>query len=146
MWKKWSEYRQDKLFNYLKKAREVVSKDIFLTAVIFPDYEICLDTKNQDWAKWSKEELIDGMTPLIMTSDNELFETILKEVKQKSSNKTQILTGLFVGFMDGEPEELLRQISVSRALKTKGIILFDWAHLPYKYQDALQYRVFLPKK
>ncbi len=146
LWKKWSEYRQDKLFNYLKKAREVVSKDIFLTAVIFPDYEICLDTKNQDWAKWSKEELIDGMTPLIMTSDNELFETILKEVKQKSSNKTQILTGLFVGFMDGEPEELLRQISVSRALKTKGIILFDWAHLPYKYQDALQYRVFLPKK
>ena len=44
-----------------------------------------------------------------------------------------------------EPEDLLRQISVSRSLKSEGIILFDWAHLPVKYQNALRYRVFLPK-
>lgn len=106
----------------------------------------CLDTKQQDWAKWSRENLIDAMTPLIMTSDNELFHKILKEVKNRASNKTKIYTGLFAGFLEAAPEDLLKQISVSRGLKSDGIILFDWAHLPLKYQEALRYRVFLPKK
>lgn len=146
LWKKWCEYRQDKLYEYVKKAREVVSSQILLSAVVFPDYNVCIETKQQDWAKWSKEELVDAITPLIMTSDNELFYKILKEVKNRASNKTKILTGLFVGFLDAEPEDLLRQISVSRGLKSEGIVLFDWSHLPAKYRNALQYRVFLPKK
>ena len=151
MWKKWSEYRRDKIYNYVKQARETLlattyGRKFLFSAVIFPDYNVCLETKQQDWAKWSRENLVDAMTPLILTSDNELFSKILKEVKTRTSNKTQILTGLFVGFMDAEPEELLKQISVARGLKSEGIILFDWAHLPVKYQEALKYRVFLPKK
>lgn len=145
LWKKWSEYRRDKLFEYVKAVRGKVSEDILLSAVIFPDYQVCLETKQQDWAKWSKEGLVDAVTPLILTSDNELFESILKEVKSRISNKTDVMTGLFVGFLEGEPEDLLRQISVSRALKSKGIILFDWAHLAPKYKAALKHRVFLPK-
>ena len=151
LWKKWSEYRRDKIYNYVKQARETLlattyGRKFLFSAVIFPDYNVCLETKQQDWAKWSRENLVDAMTPLILTSDNELFSKILKEVKTRASNKTQILTGLFVGFMDAEPEELLKQISVARGLKSEGIILFDWAHLPVKYQEALKYRVFLPKK
>lgn len=146
LWRKWSEFRQDMLYDYVKRARETVSDKILLSAVIFPDYNLCLATKQQDWAKWSRDNLIDAMTPLIMTSDNELFEKILKGVKVRASHKTKIITGLFVGFLDAEPEDLLRQISVSRAYRTEGVILFDWAHLPVKYQNALKYRVFLPKK
>lgn len=146
LWKKWSEYRQDKLYEYVRKARQTVNKNILLSAVIFPDYNVCLETKQQDWARWSRDDLIDAMTPLIMTSDNELFEKILKEVKIRASHKTEIYTGLFVGFLDAEPEDLLRQISVSRAMKTGGVILFDWAHLPVKYQNALKSRVFVQKK
>ncbi len=151
LWKKWNDYRQDKLYEYVKLMREALNaavrgKDFLLSAVIFPDYDVCLETKQQDWAKWSREDLVDAFTPLILTSDNELFSKILKEVKGKSTNRTKILTGLFVGFLDAEPEDLLRQISVSRGLKSEGVILFDWAHLPLKYQEALKYRVFLPKK
>lgn len=147
LWKKWSEYRRDKIHSYVKLIRETVSdKNILLSAVIFPDYDVCLETKQQDWAKWTREDLIDAAVPLIMTSDNELFYKILRDVKNKVSGKTKILTGLFVGFLDAEPEDLLRQISVSRGLKSGGVVLFDWAHLPVKYQNALKYRVFLPKK
>lgn len=165
MWNKWDEYRREKIHNYVKQIHDALkepeiitdengmiyedkkenTKDILLTAVIFPNYEVCLETKQQNWAKWSRENLIDGVTPLILTSDNELFHKILKDVKNRLSNKTKVYTGLFVGFLEAEPEDLLRQISVSRSLKSEGIILFDWAHLPVKYQNALRYRVFLPK-
>ena len=151
LWKKWGEYRRDKIYAYVKEARNSLSittqgRKFLFSAVIFPDYNVCLETKQQDWTKWSRENLVDAMTPLILTSDNELFSKILREVKTRASNKTQILTGLFVGFLDAEPEDLLKQISVARGLKSEGIILFDWAHLPLKYQEALKYRVFLPKK
>ncbi len=145
MWKKWSEYRRSKISNFVQNAREVVPNDIKLSAVIFPDYYASLETKQQDWAKWTNEELVDVVTPLIMTSDNELFHDILKSVKMRTPNKVDIYTGLFVGFLDAEPEDLLRQISVSRALKSEGVVLFDWAHLPQKYQTALKTRVFLPR-
>ena len=146
LWKKWCEYRQNKLYDYVKKIRQTVPENILLSAVIFPDYELCLETKQQDWQKWSGDNLVDAVTPLIMTSDNELFNKILKGVTTRISPKTKVYTGLFVGFLDAEPEDLLKQISVARSLKSQGVILFDWAHLPLKYQSALKSRVFLPKK
>ena len=151
LWKKWNEYRCEKIYNYVKSAKETVAvaknpKPVLFSAVIFPDYDVCLETKQQDWVKWSRDELVDAVTPLILTSDNELFYKILKDVKTKISGRTKILTGLFVGFLDAEPEDLLKQISVSRGLKSEGIVLFDWAHLPLKYQEVLKYRVFLPDK
>ncbi len=147
LWRKWSQYRQDKIYEYVKGVNLILSgKNILLSAVIFPDYDVCLETKQQDWAKWSRDNLVDAVTPLILTADNELFESILKEVKSKTSSKTKVLTGLFVGFLDAEPEDLLRQINVARAHKSQGIVLFDWAHLPSKYQNVLKYRVFLPQK
>lgn len=165
LWNKWDEYRQEKIHSYVKKIHDILkepeiitdengviyednkeeTRDILLTAVIFPNYKVCLETKQQNWAKWSRENLIDGVTPLILTSDNELFHKILKDVKDRLDNKTKVYTGLFVGFLEAEPEDLLRQISVSRSLKSQGVIFFDWAHLPLKYQNALKYRVFLPK-
>lgn len=145
LWKKWAEYRQDKIFDYVKDVKNVLAgKNILFTAVIFPDYDVCIQTKQQDWVKWARYDLVDGVTPLIMTSDNELFFEILKDVKSRISNRTKVYTGLFVGFLEAEPEDLLRQISVSRRMESEGVILFDWAHLPVKYRNALRYRVFLP--
>ncbi|MCD8024422.1 MAG: family 10 glycosylhydrolase, partial [Candidatus Gastranaerophilales bacterium] len=145
LWQSWNLYRQNKIYDYVKNIRDTVPKGVMLSSVVFPDYELCLETKQQDWVQWTKDDLIDAVTPLIMTADNELFQKILKSVKSNVEGKTEIITGLFVGFLDAEPEDLLKQISVSRALKSSGVILFDWAHLPVKYQNALQYRVFMPK-
>ena len=62
--------------------------------------------------------------------------------KTKISSGTTVYPGLFVGFMEGETEDLLKQINVSRSLKSSGVILFDWAHLDNKYKDALKFCVF----
>ncbi len=67
---------------------------------------------------------------------------MLKEIKTKMSSSVNIYPGLFVGFMEGEAEDLLKQINVSRSLKSNGVILFDWAHLDNKYRDALKFCVF----
>ena len=46
--------------------------------------------------------------------------------------------------MNGNPDDLLRQLHESRKLKTQGIILFDFAHLDTKYTDVLLTNAFTP--
>lgn len=141
-WNLWAEYRQNKVTSYVAKIRNVVPKEILLSAVIFPDYKTCLATKQQDWITWSKKGYVDAFTPLILTSDDELFNIMLKEIKDKISSQTRIYPGLFIGFMEGETEDLLKQINVSRGLKTQGVVLFDWAHLDNKYKNTLKFCIF----
>ena len=65
-----------------------------------------------------------------------------KQIKTKISSRTTVYPGLFIGFMEGETEDLLKQINVSRSLKSDGVVLFDWAHLGNKYKEALKFCVF----
>ena len=67
---------------------------------------------------------------------------MIEELKRKSSSKTKIYPGLFVGFMEGESEDLLKQIHIIRNQKLEGVVLFDWAHMDKKYADVLRACVF----
>ena len=115
MWNKWDSYRQDRITKYIANIKDVLKdRGVLLSAVIFPDYKVSLETKQQNWAKWSNYAYVDALTPLIMTADYELADNMLSEIKRKTSSKTLVFPGLFVGFMEGESEDLLRQIHIIR--------------------------------
>ncbi len=143
LWDDWCEYRQDKITSYVQKASMIVrSRKKTITAVIFPDYKISLQTKHQDWTRWVDKRYLDGITPLILTSDDELAKTMLEEIKRKTGNDAKVYPGLFAGFIESDPEDLLKQIHIIRKLKLNGIILFDWAHLNSKYINVLKTSAF----
>ena len=143
MWDNWSEYRRNKITNYVKRVKDVTSaKNILLSAVIFPDYKLSLQTKYQDWALWADEKYVDAFTPLILTSDDELAKSMLEEIKKRADDNVKIYPGLFAGFIESDPEDLLRQIHITRRLKMNGVIMFDWAHLNDEYRDVLKTSVF----
>jgi len=146
MWKNWDKYRQDKITNYVAGVKDVLKdRNIMISAVVFPDEENCVETKQQDWGKWSANGYVDAITPLILTSDAALSTTMMKNIRKKASSSTKIMPGLFVGFMEGEPEDLLRQIYAARSINAEGVILFDYAHLAPKYTDVLKFCVFKEK-
>ena len=96
----------------------------------------------QNWKTWSMNNYIDGVTPLILTGDKNTAVLLLKDVINNTSSYTQIYPGLFVTFMGGPAEDLLLQIHKTREYKTKGAILFDYAHLSNEYIEALQTRIY----
>lgn len=143
MWDNWSAYRRDKITNYIEDASKIVRKNnVLFSAVIFPDYKVSLQTKFQDWTRWIENGYMDAITPLILTGDEELAKSMLEEIKKKTDNDAKIYPGLFAGFIESDPEDLLRQIHIARKLKMNGIILFDWAHLSDNYRDVLKTSVF----
>ena len=55
---------------------------------------------------------------------------------------TNIYPGLFVTFMGGSTDDLLRQVHETRKLSMSGFILFDYAHFDDKYIDVLKSGAF----
>ncbi|MBR3604518.1 MAG: family 10 glycosylhydrolase [Candidatus Gastranaerophilales bacterium] len=143
MWDSWCEYRRDKITSYIRKVSHLLqNRNITFSAVIFPDYKVSLQTKFQDWTRWVANGYMSAITPLILTSDEELAKSMLEEIKKKTSNEAYVYPGLFAGFIESDPEDLLRQIHIVRKLKLNGIILFDWAHLSDNYKDVLKTSAF----
>ena len=142
-WELWSLYRQNQITELITSVRKLTrEKNILLTAVIFPDLKKSISTKQQNWKTWSMNNYIDGVTPLILTGDKNTAELLLKDVINNTSNYTQIYPGLFVTFMGGPTEDLLFQLHKTREYKTRGAILFDYAHLTNNYIEALQTRIY----
>ena len=144
IWDNWSKYRQDRVTSFVFKSKQLTSKyNVTLTAVIFPDRRKSLATKMQDWKTWTTYNYVDGFTPLILTCDSDTAEYLINDIKVNSNPKTKIYPGLFVAFMNGNPDDLLRQIHRNRVLKTSGVVIFDYAHLnSSKYTDVLLTSVF----
>ena len=144
-WEAWAQYRQNKITSFVFKAKQLTSKyNIPITAVIFPDRYKSMEVKMQDWKSWSDKNYIDGFTPLILTCDKDTAVFLINDIRQNSAPNTKIYPGLFVAFMNGNPDDLLRQLHESRKLKTAGVVLFDFAHLDAKYTDVLLTNVFTP--
>ena len=143
---KWFEYRQKKITNFVETARKLTyTKNIMLTTVIFPDRNRSCETKLQDWKMWADRHLVDGFTPLLLTTDISTAASLIFEIQKYSNSSVTIYPGLFVMFMNASPSELLLQIHGMRKINTNGIVFFDYAHLYDKYADALTERVFNPR-
>lgn len=143
LWDTWCSYRAEKITNYVKSISELLkNRNIVFSTVVFPDYKLSLKTKFQDWTNWSQEGYVNVLTPLILTGDDELAKSMLEEIKKKTNDSTKIYPGLFAGFIESDPEDLLKQIHIARKLHLGGIILFDWAHLNRNYLDVLKTSAF----
>lgn len=142
-WELWALYRQNLISDFVKDVQKLTKQaNIKLTAVIFPDLSKSLTTKMQNWKDWSVNNYVDGLTPLILTGDKNTANILLNDVIKNTAKNTSIYPGLFVTFMGGPYDELLVQIHKTREFKTKGAVLFDYAHLTDTYADALKTRVF----
>ena len=143
LWGTWNNFRRSQVSNFVKKIGEMTTqKGIYLSAVIFPDKSVAYTRKLQDWAMWSQNHYLHGFTPLFLTCDQKTFNNQVKTVLNYKEPETDLFAGLFVTFMGGSEEDLIRQIHESRKLDVNGVILFDYAHLDEKYVKALSTRVF----
>ncbi|MDR1168299.1 MAG: family 10 glycosylhydrolase [Heliobacteriaceae bacterium] len=146
LWMDWMKYRSGKVTDFVKKAGEYgKQQQIYTSAVIFPDRLAALNVKQQDWKNWSDNNYIQGFTPLFLTCDSKMASSMMQTVINAKSSDTDFFAGLFVTFMNGSPEDLIRQIHEARKLNASGVIIFDYAHLAPKYTTALATSVFSAK-
>lgn len=147
LWATWCRYRQDKITSFVLRISNLTKQNkIMLSTVIFPDRLKAMEVKQQDWRTWSALGYVDAFTPLLLTCDAKTANVMMQDVMKNKCKNTDLYAGLFVTFMDGASEDLIRQIHEARKVGAKGIILFDYAHLKEKYVDTLTESVFEPNQ
>lgn len=145
MWYDWNAYRRNIITDFVKKAGELGKEHkTYISTVIFPDIASALATKQQDWRSWSSNEYIDGFTPLFLTYDSKMLASMMNDVMSIKSPNTELYAGLFVTFMGGSSEDLIRQIFETRRMNANGVILFDYAHTTPVYTSTLMASAFDP--
>ena len=143
LWYDWNVYRRNIITNFVKKAGELAKENkIYVSAVIFPDIASALATKQQDWRSWSYSNYIDGFTPLFLTYDSKMLASMMNDVMNIKAPETELYAGLFVTFMGGSSEDLIRQIFETRKMNANGVILFDYAHTTPVYTSTLMASAF----
>ena len=143
LWYNWNQYRRDKVTKFVREVGELCkSNKVTLTTVIFPDMKSALNTKQQDWRTWSINRYIDGFTPLFLTYDSKMLSSMMDDVMRVKDTNTSLYAGLFVTFMGGPGEDLVRQIYETRKMKADGVILFDYAHTTAAYTSTLMAGAF----
>ena len=143
LWYQWKFYRCNKITNFVRKVSMLCRYNgIMFTTVIFPNREKALNTKMQDWRTWSMNDFTDGFTPLFLTCDDNTAMSLMSEILRNKSSSTKLYAGLFVTFMNGAEEDLLKQIHASRRYGLNGVIIFDYAHLNNNYLEVLTESVF----
>lgn len=147
LWMHWKFYRCTKITNFVKKVSNITrANKVQLTAVIFPNRSLAIDTKLQDWKTWSINNFVDGFTPLFLTCDDKTAVNLIEDVLRNKSASTKLYAGLFVTFMNGTNTDLIKQIHATRRYSLDGIIMFDYAHMSDYYVDTLKESVFKPSR
>ncbi len=143
LWLDWNQYRRNNITNFVKKAGKLCrSKNVYISTVIFPDIASALASKQQDWRSWSAHGYIDGFTPLFLTNDSNMLVSMMNDVMRIKSPQTELFAGLFITFMGGAPEDLIRQIYQARMMNANGVIVFDYAHTTPVYTTTLMASAF----
>lgn len=143
LWQDWNNYRIEQVTNMVKKVGQLGRRyNTYISAVIFPDRLTALSAKQQDWKTWSTRGYLNGLTPLFLTCDSKTANKMMQDVINAKSASTDFYAGLFVTFMGGSDEDLIRQIHEARKVDAKGVIIFDYAHLSNKYINTLSTSVF----
>ncbi len=147
LWLDWNQYRRNNITNFVKKAGKLCrSKNIYISTVIFPDIASALASKQQDWRNWSANDYVDGFTPLFLTNDSNMLVSMMNDVMRIKSPQTELFAGLFITFMGGAPEDLIRQIYQTRMMNSNGVIIFDYAHTTPVYTTTLMASAFNEEK
>ena len=147
LWFQWRAYRCNKVTSFVRRVSVLCRfNKIQITAVIFPNRNLALNTKMQDWKTWSMNNFVDGFTPLFLTCNDMTAINLMEEVLRNKSASTKLYAGLFVTFMNGSSADLMKQIHAARKYCLNGLIIFDYAHLTDYYVDTLTESVFKPNK
>lgn len=142
-WYDWNQYRRDKVTGFVRTIGQAgKANHVYISAVIFPDIASALATKQQDWRGWSSNNYVDGFTPLFLTYDSKMLSSMMTDVLTAKANGTDLYAGLFVTFMGGTSEDLIRQIFETRKMNANGVVLFDYAHTTPVYTSTLMASAF----
>lgn len=143
IWNEWIIWNASKVTQFMRELKTCLAetkKNIKISAAVFPYADNAKVLIGQDWQLWAKEKLVDMLCPMLYTNYNDLFLRYSKIAAEIAENNCQICLGIgiFTAHNNAVPDGMLKQIQISKDLKTDGVIFFSGYSLKKEFLDALK--------
>lgn len=144
-WNAWNQFRADNITRFVKSVSDHFKEkypEVLLSADVFPDSQLSLEEKFQDWKMWVDQGYLDEIYIMSYSTMNEAVqadvELLMKNVKGIPI-KPIVGLGPYMGF---QPEMLLQQIEIAREGGADGVCLFSYHSLSKEQLKALSWGPF----
>ncbi len=140
-WQTFEQFKTDTISEFVRQAYIVVKSTkpkVQVSTVIFADTVKAVKTKHQDWPRWGRNQWVDFLSPITLTSAIRVVGDDTKRVVQASQGKVPVMSGVFAPFNNNTAEVMLDQIEAARHAGAGAFALFDSAHLSGRMIEALE--------
>lgn len=146
-WQAWNQFRADNITRFVKSVSEHFKANypnIPLSADVFPDSEVSLNEKFQDWKLWVDKGYLDEIYIMSYSTMNEVVQADV-DLLMRNVKGTTIRPIVGLGPYKGiQPDVLLQQIEISRKAGADGVCLFSFHSLSDEQLKALSWGPFSP--
>jgi uncharacterized lipoprotein YddW (UPF0748 family) len=138
-WKKWVEWRENQVTGFVKQVALMVREtrpQILLSADVFGGYynNRYKDFHFQDWAEWTKENLLDAILPMAYAPTLDSIRSEIQQVRDKSGAAVMLIPALAIAtknkdvYSAASHPPIAQQIALVRTLPTAGesIFCYQW--------------------
>jgi len=144
-WEAWNQFRADNITRFVKSVSEHFKEkypDIPLSADVFPDSQVSLNEKFQDWKLWVDKGYLDEIYIMSYSTTTDVVQADV-ELLMKNVKDTHVRPIVGLGpYMGIRPEVLLKQIEIAREAGADGVSLFSYPSLSEEQLKALSWGPF----
>lgn len=146
-WDAWNQYKTGKVDNFVYQASRKIHEakpGMVISVAIFPDTVVALQRKHQNWERWLKNNWVDAVAPMTLTSAQEVIERDTKKLHY--AFRQPVYTGVFGPFNGDTPTDIAKQVWSAVLGGGQGVILFEGAHITDQMLQALSAGLFKSTK
>lgn len=142
-WIDWIEWNTDQVTAFMRELRQELSsgsRPVKISAAVFPDARISSVLICQDWARWTRERLVDMICPMLYVDDDSLYVKYLRRGIAHSNRNTLMCGGIGIvtAHNRNDAAGILRQIMLTKREKAHGFILFSGHSLTPEVLEGLK--------
>lgn len=146
-WIKWNARQVTILVSEIRQTINSSGKNVMFGIDVFPDLETSKILIAQDWGKWAQSGLVDFICPMLYTNDLKLFRDYIQNAKSATQGKCQVYPGIGVHTSHNTitKELIIKEVLITRDLKTNGMAFFSANSFNKEMRDTLQVSLFKQK-
>jgi len=123
-------WRSRNITSFVRQVRELmtgINPDKKLSAAVWGGYPQIIQSIGQDWAAWTRDGMVDFVTPMNYANDLYRFTALLDQQIQLPGSKGRIYPGIGVTANESQltGDQVVQQVLAARQRGIKGFALFD---------------------
>lgn len=123
-------WRCSTITSFVRQTRELLDAEkpgTKLSAAVWGAYPQIIDSIGQDWAEWTREGLVDFLTPMNYANDLYRFTALLDQQIKLPGARGRIYPGIGVTANESQltGDQVVQQIVAARQRGINGFALFD---------------------